>query len=114
MSGDLVDDCEPSAIGAAVAKVSRTPGLRIRPGEEAKWDLYDAPDRTLPRNELKAKYRALNAHFGMFCRRVVEELGDLQPRPFALADSSTDDAGRALLTLKPTVVAAIRARRMVC
>jgi hypothetical protein len=107
-----IDSCSPEAVENAIRKVNQTPGLRIRPGAEALWALFNAPSHALRRAELEAKFGALDLHFGWFCRRVAEELGASNPDTFALVDYKVDGEGNQVFALKPTVVAAMgRARK---
>ena len=59
------------------------------------------------RSEIERSFGAFDLHFGWFCRRVAEELGASDPDVLALVDYSTDAAGEQLLTLKPSVAAAM-------
>ncbi len=71
------------------------------------WAIFKAADYTLSRSQLEAKFGALDLHFGWFCRRVAEELGDVETDSFALCNSAKDAAGEQILTLKRSVVAAL-------
>jgi hypothetical protein len=104
---NIIDNSSPEAIWTAIHKVNQTPGLRDRTGIEALWRVFHAPHRSLPYEQLVAQFGAPNLHFGWFCRRVAEELGISNPGEYALMDRSTSEDGRLLLTLKPSVVAAL-------
>jgi hypothetical protein len=108
MPKTIVDASEPAAIAKAIKLVNQTPGLRIRTGAEALWRIFKAPGHTLARSELEKEFGALDLHFGWFCRRVAEELGVDDPDTFALCDSSKDEDGDQLLTLKHSVVVAFQ------
>jgi hypothetical protein len=103
----IVDASDPKAIVAAIKTVNQTPGLRIEPGARALFRLFQAPGHTLTRPELEKEFGALDLHFGWFCRRVAEELGEIDPDSFALVDSIREDDGTQRLTLKPSVVEAM-------
>ena len=103
----IVDRSDPAAIATAIKSVNSDPGRRIKPGIEALWDILKSPKHTVKRSVLEQKYGALDLHFGWFCRRVAEELGANEPDVFALVDYSLNDEGEQLLTLKPSVVAAM-------
>lgn len=102
-----VDSSSPEQIAKAILKVNSTPGLRIQPGIEALWTLFNGPNHTMLRSEMNAKYGAFDLHFGWFCRRVAEELGETSPDVLALVNYSVDANGAQLLTLKASVVAAL-------
>jgi hypothetical protein len=103
----VVDASAPAAITAAIMEVKSTPGLRIQPGIDALWKIFQAANHSMPRAELEKQFGALDLHFGWFCRRVAEQLGANEPDAFALVDHSTDANGDAVLTLKPAVVSAM-------
>jgi len=104
---DVVDDSSPATIRAAIRRVNQTPGLRIRPGTRALWRIFKAPGHSLSLAELEPEFKALALHFGWFCRRVAEELGEENPREFSLTNKSRDHNGILVLTLKPSVVIAM-------
>ncbi|MDF2117754.1 hypothetical protein PY365_19425 [Roseiarcaceae bacterium H3SJ34-1] len=103
----IVDSSSPEQIAKAIRTVNQTPGLRIQPGIDALWALYNAPGHSMKRSEIDDKYGAFDLHFGWFCRRVAEELGANNPDVLALVDYSDDNVGTQILTLKPSVVAAL-------
>ena len=103
----IVDSRSPAQIAKAILKVNRTPELR-RAGLDALWKLYYAPEHTLTRADLEKEFGVLEDHFGLYCRSVAEELGANDPDPLALVDSSEDEDGLAVVTLKKSVVTAIR------
>jgi hypothetical protein len=103
---NIIDNSSPEAIWAAMQKVNQTRGLRDRTGIEALWRVFRAPHYSMPYEQLVAQFGAPNLHFGWFCRRVAEELGVNDPGEFALMDRSSED-GQLVLTLKPSVVAAL-------
>lgn len=109
----MVDSSSPERVGRAIKKVNQTPGLRIKSGADPLWALYKAPEHTLRRVELEAKFGAFDLHFGWFCRRVAEELGANKPDVLALVDYAVDEHGKQILTLKPAVVAGMDAARKV-
>ena len=103
----IVDSSSPAQIAKAIVKVNQTPGLR-RTGIDVLWKLYYAPNHTLTRAELEKEFGLLENHFGLFCRRVAEELSANDPDALALVNSSHDDDGYQVFTLKPSVVTAIK------
>jgi hypothetical protein len=103
----IVDASSPAQIARAIVKVNKTFGLH-RAGMDVLWKLYYAANHTLTCAELEREFGLLEDHFGLFCRRVAEELGANGPDAFALVNSSEDDAGFQVVTLKPSVVAAIQ------
>lgn len=107
MAHTIVDKSTTAEVTAAIKRVNQTPGLRIKPGTEALWALYKAPNHTLPRQVIDSTFGAFDLHFGWFCRRVAEELGVEEPDTLALVDRSQAEDGSELLTLKPSVVAAL-------
>jgi hypothetical protein len=104
---NIIDNSSPEAIWAAIQKVNQTRGLRDRTGIEALWRVFRAPHYSMPYEQLVAQFGAPNLHFGWFCRRVAEELGVNDPAEYALMDRSTSEDGQLVLTLKPSVVAAL-------
>lgn len=103
-SSDIVDRASIKDITAAIKKVNATPGLRITTGMQALVRIYQSPGHTISRKALEEEFGAMDLHFGWFCRRVAELLGDRDPAPLAL----TDDVSGSLI-LKPSVVAALKA-----
>jgi hypothetical protein len=104
----IIDASSPAQIAKAIVTVNQTLGLR-HIGLDALWKLYYAPDHTMTRAELDIKFGLLEDHFGLYCRRVAEELGaDDPPDALALVNSSQDGGGAQVLTLKPSVVTAIK------
>ena len=102
----IVDASSPAQIAKAIVKVNQTTGLR-RTGIDVLWKLYYARNHTLTRAELEKEFGLLENHFGLFCRHVAEELG-ADPDLLALVNSSHDNNGYEVLTLKPSVVTAIK------
>jgi hypothetical protein len=102
-----IDSCSPAQIAKAIVKVNKTPELR-RAGLRALWMLYYAPEHSLARAELEKEFGLLEAHFGLYSRGVAEHLGVDDPDELALVNSSQNDDGIEMLTLKPSVVWAIR------
>jgi hypothetical protein len=102
-----IDSCSPAQIAKAIVKVNNTPELR-RAGLRALWKLYFAPEHSLARAELERELGLLEAHFGLYSRGVAEHLGVDDPDELALVNSSQNDDGIEILTLKPSVVWAIR------
>ncbi|WP_202620598.1 hypothetical protein [Methylocystis heyeri] len=102
----IVDTSAPDLIVKAIKRVNSTPGLRIQPGIEALWALYQAPEHSMLRSDIERQFGAFDLHFGWFCRRVAEELGADQLDVLALVDYHDGEDGQ-LLTLKSSVVAAI-------
>ena len=92
---------------SVVVTVNQTLGLR-HIGLDALWKLYYAPNHTMTRAELEIRFGLLEDHFGLYCRRVGEELGANDPDALALVNSSQDEHGVVVLTLKPSVVTAIK------
>jgi hypothetical protein len=107
MQQRIVDASSPAQIAKAIVKVNRTLEQR-HVGLDALWKLYYAPQHTMSRAELEKEFGVLENHFGLFCRRVAEELGANVPDPLPLVNSSQDDDGRLVFTLKPSVVTAIK------
>ena len=103
----IVDSSSPAQIAKAIVKVNQTTGLR-RTGIDVLWKLYYAPNHTLTRAKLEKEFGLLENHFGLFCRRVTEELGADDPDELALVNSSQDEDGNQIFTLKPSVVTAIK------
>src|SRR3984893_15072760 len=104
----IVDASSPDQIAKAIVTVNQALGLR-QIGLDALWKLYYAPDHTMTRAELEIKFGLLEDHFGLYCRRVAEELGaDDAPDALALVNSSQDGDRVEFLTLKPSVVTAIK------
>jgi hypothetical protein len=102
-----IDSHSPAQIAKAILKVNQTPELR-RAGLSALWRLYHAPEHSLGRAELENEFGLLEKHFGLYSRGVAEQLGVNNPDEFALVNSSQNDDGSEMLTLKPSVVSAIR------
>ena len=69
--------------------------------------LFKAPNPSMTRGEMDNKFGAFDLHFGWFCRRVAEELGEKYPDALALVDYSNGVGKDQVLTLKSSVVAAI-------
>ncbi len=103
----VVDTATPDAIAAAIQKVQRTPELRSKHGITALWKVYNAPEHRIRRTDLAEQIGGVDLHFGWFCRRVAEELGDAAPDALALVDYVMDDTGNQFLSVKPNVVAAL-------
>jgi hypothetical protein len=103
----VVDRSDLQSISRAIRKINATPGLRIQPGIDALWALYNSPDHTMTRSSIEKQYGAFDLHFGWFCRRVAEELGANNPDVLALVDYATDEAGSQILKLKASVAAAM-------
>jgi hypothetical protein len=104
---NVVDLSSPARIAKAIVKVNRMPELR-RAGLDVLWKLYYAAGNTLPRRELERDFGGLEDHFGLYCRRVAEELGGTKFDTIPLVNGSQDDEGLEIVTLKRTVVSAIR------
>ena len=77
-----VDASSPAQIAKAIVKVNQALGLR-HTGLIALWKLYYAPNHTSRRAELEKEFGLLENHFGLFCRRVAEELGVNDPDALA-------------------------------
>jgi hypothetical protein len=103
----IVDSCSPAQIAQAIVKVNKTLTLRYA-GLDALWKLYYAPEHRLARTELEKEFGLFEDHFGFYCQRVAQELGADDPDPRALVNSSRDQDGFEVLTLKPSVVSAIQ------
>jgi hypothetical protein len=102
-----VDSRSPDQIAKAIVKVNKTPELR-RAGLRALWKLYCAPQHSVARAELENEFGLLEDNFGLYSRGVVEQLSLDNPGALALLDSSHNGHGVEMLTLKPSVVSAIR------
>ena len=102
-----IDSCSPAQIAKAIVEVNKTPELRHH-GLSALWKLYYAPEHSLARVELEKEFGLLEEHFGLYSRGVAKQLGVDNPDKFALVTSSQNDDGIEMLTLKPSVVSAIR------
>ena len=102
-----VDSHSPAQIAEAIVKVNNTPDLR-RAGLSALWKLYYAPKHSLARAALEKESGLLEDHFGLYSRGVAEQLGIGNPDALALVNSSRNEDGIEVLTLKPSVVSAIR------
>jgi hypothetical protein len=107
MQKSIVEARSPAQIAKAIVKVNKTPELR-RAGLGALWGLYYAPQNSLARTEFEKEFGLFEDHFGLYSQRVAEELGDDNPHALALVDSSQSDDGYEIITLKPSVVTAIR------
>jgi hypothetical protein len=103
----IVDASSPSQIAKAIVKVNQALGLR-HTGSTILWKLYYAPNHTMTRAELEVEFGELTDHFGVYCWRVAEELGASDPDALALVNNSLDDHGFEMVTLKPSVFAAIK------
>lgn len=78
---------------------------------DALWLICRAPGHQMLEDELSEKIGGgLTLHFGWLCRRVAEELGDPDPDAFALVDYKSDETGRRILSVKPSVLAAMPRR----
>jgi hypothetical protein len=62
----------------------------------------------MARAELEREFGLFEDHFGLYCQRVAEALGADDPDLRALVNSSRNQDGLEVLTLKPSVVSAIR------
>jgi hypothetical protein len=82
-----IDLIPPAEIARAIVKVNKTFGLH-RAGMDVLWKLYYAANHTLTCAELEREFGLLEDHFGLFCRRVAEELGTNDPDAIALVNSS--------------------------
>jgi hypothetical protein len=102
-----LDSCSPAQIARAIVKVNKTPELR-RAGLSAMWKLYYSPQHSLARAEFEKEFGLLEDHFGLYSCGVAEQLGIDNPDALALVNSSQNDDGIEMLTLKPSVVSAIR------
>jgi hypothetical protein len=102
-----IDSRPPAQIAKAIVKVNETTELR-RAGLGALWKLYYAPEHSLARAELEKEFGLLEEHFGLYSRAVAEQLGINNHDELALVNSSQNDDGIEMLTLKPSVVSAIR------
>jgi hypothetical protein len=107
MQKSIVDACSPAQIARAIAKVNKNPELR-RAGLNALWKLYYATEHSLARTQLEKEFGLVEDHFGLYSRGVAAELGADDPDSLALVNSSQNDEGFEVLTLKPSVVTAIR------
>jgi hypothetical protein len=107
MQKSIVEARSPAQIAKAIVKVNKTPELR-RAGLGALWGLYYAPKNSLSRAEFEREFGLFEEHFGLYSQRVAEELGDADPDALALVDSSQNEDGFEIVTLKPSVVTAIR------
>jgi hypothetical protein len=107
MQQPIVDVSSPAQIAKAILKVNKTPELR-RAGLDVLWKLYYAPKHSLTRSELEREFGVLEDHFGLYCRRVAEKLGAKHLDTLPLVNSSQNDDGLEIITLKSSVVSAIR------
>jgi hypothetical protein len=107
MREPLVETSAPARIAKAIVTANKTHGPS-HCGIDVLWKLYYATNHTLSRVELEQEFGVLDNRFGLFCRHVALELGAVDPDPLALVDAAPAEDGRQLLTLKPSVVAAIR------
>ena len=107
MQKSIVDARSPAQIAKAIVKVNKAPELR-RAGLGALWKLYYAPEHSLARTELEKEFGLLENHFGLYSRSVAEELGAYDSDALALVNFSQSDDGLEIITLKPSVVTAIR------
>jgi hypothetical protein len=103
---NIVDLCSPARIAEAIVKVNQVPELR-HAGLGVLWKLYYAAEHSLTRLELESAGGELENHFGLYCRRVAEELGATALDALPLVNSSRGNHGLEVITLKPAVVTAI-------
>jgi hypothetical protein len=103
----LFDASSPAQIAKAIVKVNKSVELRSA-GLDALWKLYYAPAHSLTRSELEREFGVLEDHFGLYCRRIAEELGVKRLDALPLVNSTKDNQGIETITLKPSVVSAIR------
>jgi hypothetical protein len=103
----IIDASSTIDLAKAIVEVNRSPELR-QAGLAALWALYYAPRHTLPRVRLEREFGLLADHFGAYARRVAEELGGEEPDSLPLVNSWFDGHGVEMITLKPSVVTAIR------
>jgi hypothetical protein len=103
----IVDASSSAQIAKAIVKANQVMGLGDT-GLTVLWKLYYAPDHTMTRAELEVEFGVLADQFGLYCWRVAEELRTSDPDPLALVNHSLDDQGFEIITLKPSVVAAIQ------
>jgi hypothetical protein len=68
------------------------PELR-RAGFGVLWKLYYAAEHSLTRLELERAFGELEDHFGLYCRRVAEELGATALDAFPLVNSLRGNHG---------------------
>ena len=104
-----VDSRSLGQIAKAIVKVNKSPELR-RAGLRALWKLYCAPQHSVARAELENEFGLLEVNFGLYSRGVAEQLSLDNPGALALVNSSQNGDGVEMLTLKPSVVSAIRSR----
>ena len=67
--------------------MNKGPELRAA-GLGALWRLYYAPQNIVLRADLERDFGLLEDYFGLYRRRVAEELGADDPDAFALVNSS--------------------------
>jgi hypothetical protein len=103
----IIDASSTIDLAKAIVAVNRSPELR-QAWLAALWALYYAPRHTLPRVRLEREFGLLADHFGAYARRVAEELGGEEPHSIPLVNSWFDEHGVEMITLKPSVVTAIR------
>ena len=103
----IVDASSPAQIARAIVKVNKTFGLH-RAGMDVLWKLYYVANHTLTCAELEREFGLLEDHFGLYCRRVAEELGATGVDALPLVTCSREGQGFEIITLKPSVVAAIQ------
>ena len=103
----VIDASSTIEIAKAIVEVNRSPDLR-QAGLAALWALYYAPKHTLPRVRLEREFGLIADCFGAYARRVAEELGAGKPDALPLVNSWLDEDGLEMITLKPSVVTAIR------
>jgi hypothetical protein len=104
---NIIDSSSPAEIAGSIVRVNKALDLR-HPGLNALWKLYYAPRHTLLRAELEKEFGVLEDHFGVYCRRVAEELGAKGPDALPLVTISLGEDGLELITLKSPVVMAIK------
>ena len=107
MPQSVIDVSSTIEIAKAIVEVNRSLDLR-QAGLAALWALYYAPKQTLPRARLEQEFGLLADHFGAYARRVAEQLGVEKPDALPLVNSWLDQDGIEMITLKPSVVTAIR------
>ncbi|WP_132249221.1 hypothetical protein [Methylobacterium segetis] len=101
-----VDTSDPGVIIHAIESVNEAPKLRSDYGLKTLWRLYGAPGYAMLRCDLDDR-QTLDLYFGWFCCRVAELLGMSDPDALVLVAHTDDGEGRQILTLKPSIVAAL-------
>ncbi len=106
----LDNPASPPEIAKAIVSVNTTKGQRTEAGRRVLLALFNSKGHSATVEFLETQLGlVVNNHFGWFCNRVAEVLEIKADGASVLACRTIDPDGRARLTLKPNVAAAIEA-----